>query len=919
MMRFKTLALCVCIFGVSGSALAQPVLVKTQQNIEEYKLKNGFRVILAPNDKETKVFMNTIYFTGSLNDPMGKGGLAHLLEHLAFKGTKDVPNDEFQSRLNQHTLSHNASTGYYSTEYTNTLRPDAKSLKEMIYLEAQRMDRLVLQDQFVPTEIDIVKREREVRLDQPSSVLMDQILKASYGNQGLGRLPIGDLTELQSINLQELEKFYRDWYAPNNAVMVISGKFNKKDVLKHIDQQFSPIASRHVPEQTKVTPFDINAVKQRHFEVEKGSHHMKIHTYLHAQNEPAKTAIALSPALYTIQPSGVLYKNMVQNNTATSVSGSTWIDQNFNMVVLGAVYAPNHDASKIDQALKTELEKKPSFEATELKRLQNIVKNSQETAFKSANALGGLISNYVVSEQGNWTKYFEDQAQLQALTVDQVNAHLADFFVANNRITADITPTPEEQKKAVAQTISEQTLKATEQTKEPVQDIATYQQEVKNLVKRSKEILAKNEKKIQRGQLSNGLEYALFPTTTQNDKVLANIDVSFGSADSLFNQGQLIDLAAYLALRGSTTQTLQQIMDRSIAANGSATISPSGNGLNIRISANKEHFDDYFQYILEVLKQPSFEASEFKLIQSQVLSSLDRPYTEPDTVASLALSRIVERYPQGDLRYHAEPEWMKKQYQSATREQVVSFYQKHMGMNYAKVAITGEFDSKKIKRVLDQHLGNWNTKETYVRLPHQHYGYPAQQLHALAEQREFGSYQAVMAIPVGTDHPDVAAMQVFRHVLADSQLSSRLAQALREKNALVYSFGGNLNFNDWENSGALSIGANYTAGKAKLVSEAIHNVLIEMIENGITDQELAEAKASLLKKRVTAIEDERRIHGYLIPQLEKNRDLLFRTKRDQDLAQLTKQDVHNAIKKHIQLNHLIEVMADQYGTTEVKP
>ena len=108
--RFKRLSLAILLSGWTAASFAQPVLVKTEQNIEEYRLENGLRIILASNDKENKVFMNTVYLTGSLNDPQGKGGLAHLLEHLAFKGTENVKGDEFQRRLDQYTLMTNAST-----------------------------------------------------------------------------------------------------------------------------------------------------------------------------------------------------------------------------------------------------------------------------------------------------------------------------------------------------------------------------------------------------------------------------------------------------------------------------------------------------------------------------------------------------------------------------------------------------------------------------------------------------------------------------------------------------------------------------------------------------------------------------------------------------------------------------------------
>ena len=236
--RFNQYVVSLFILGVSVSSFAQPILVKSEQKIEEYKLDNGFRVILAPNDKENKVYMNTVYFTGSLNDPQNKSGLAHLLEHLAFKGTQNVKGEEFQRRLDQYTLSNNASTDYFATKYINVIRPEQKAINELIHLEAERMDKLVLQEKFVPAEIDIVKREREVRLDQPFAVLMNQVWQSAYGNQYFGRLPIGELDELQSINMDELNHFYQTWYAPNNAVMIIAGKFNSADVLKEVEQQF---------------------------------------------------------------------------------------------------------------------------------------------------------------------------------------------------------------------------------------------------------------------------------------------------------------------------------------------------------------------------------------------------------------------------------------------------------------------------------------------------------------------------------------------------------------------------------------------------------------------------------------------------------------------------------------------------------
>lgn len=916
LVRYKNLSLAILLSGCSALSFAQPVLVKTEQNVEEYRLDNGLRIILAPNDKENKIFMNTVYLTGSLNDPKGKGGLAHLLEHLAFKGTKNVKGDEFQRRLDQYTLMTNASTDYYSTKYTNVIRPEKTALSEVIFLEAERMDQLVLQEKYVPTEIDIVKREREIRLDQPFSVLMDQVFKSAYGNQYLGRLPIGDLNELQSINMQELNQFYRSWYAPNNAFMVISGKFDKAEVLKQIDSHFSPIQSRSVPAQVKVPALKPEQIQQREFTVQKGSDLAKFNIYLNGPDEKIKTALAVSPTLYTLQPSGHLYQSMVESGKSTMVQSSTWLDKDFNLVFMGAIYAPNHQPKTVEQSLIQGVEQSQPFTEAELNRVKNLTRNQADNIKNSATALGSRLSDYAVAYSGDWSQYFKDLNAIENLNVSQVNQVYKGFLKPEYRISGNILPTPEDQKKAQEVTQTEAPKKTLDQqveTEEPLKDVSVYQAEVKQYVAQSKQYLSAKDKQIQRGKLKNGIKYALFPTNIRDDKVYATISLDFGTAQSLMNKGEILDLTAYLMLRSSESQSLQQIADKIIEVGGSATASPSSNGLNIQISAKKEKFAEFFQYVVDVLKNPAFEQSQFDLIKGQTLSSLDRPYTEPDTVSSLTMARTIEVYQPGDIRFHFEPELATRQFKAATREQVLALYQQFFKTHHAHIAVTGEFQPKSIQKMLKNSFADWKAAQPYERLKSEYRSYPAQKIHALSEQREFGSYQALLTFPVGADHADVPALQVFRHILGDSQLSSRLAQELREKNALVYGFSAHVQFNEWADSGALALGANYTAGKSAQVSQTVHQVLNELLTRGVTEQEVEAAKASILKKRVNALEDDRRIHSMLVPQLEKDRKLIYREKRDQAIAQLTKADIDAVIKKYIKLDQLVEVMADQYG------
>ncbi len=574
---------------------------------------------------------------------------------------------------------------------------------------------------------------------------------------------------------------------------------------------------------------------------------------------------------------------------------------------------------KVESSLLAGIEKGKPFTEVELNRVKSLMKTQGDLITKDAVALGSRLSDYTVAG-GQWDQYFKDLDSVEKVKLDDVNQTLKQFLVADHRIDGDILPTPEDQKKAQQQNSKEtpKTLDQVEAKAEPLKDPKVYQQEVAEFLKTSKQYVESNEKKIIRGKLKNGMKYALFPVETRDDRTYATITMDFGTEKSLFNKGTVVDLTSYLLLRGSDKYSLQDIADKSIDAGGAAYASADGNGMTINIQSKSEKFDEFFKFVLDVMKNPKFEQSQFDLIKSQSLSSLDRPYTEPDVVAGLTLSRLLEEYQPGDLRYHFEPELAKQQLKNATQEQVKELYERFFAMNHAQIAITGEFDAKKMQKLLNQEFGRWNGKQPYQKILIDHVDFPAQQVHVLSEQREFGSYQSVLSIPVGKNHPDASALILMNYILGESQISSRLAQELREKNALVYGFGSGLQLDRDTNVGALSISANYTSGRSAQVSASIHKVLNDLVKNGVTEQELEAAKADIMKKRVTALEDERNIHGMLNLQLETNKTLQDRIHHDQELTKLTVADVNRVIKKYIKPEHLVEVMADQYGQAAKK-
>lgn len=903
---------CLCL----GTTAHAAVLVKQEHNIQEYKLENGLHIVLAPNVKANKVVMNTVYFTGALNDPQRKSGLAHLLEHLAFKGTTHLKGEEFQHQLDQYTLMNNASTDYYSTQYLNVIRPDQKAIDQMIYLEAERMHNLVLQKKFIPSEIEIVRREREMRLDQPFALLMDQVFKSAYGNQSLGRLPIGDLKDLKSIQLKEVEHFYQTWYAPNNATVVITGKFDSQKTLEKIEQEFKSISAKTLPAQAVVPTLNVAKIKNRTFTIQKGSDYARFNLYMQGTDSSLQPMLQIAPYLYGLEPSGSLYKTLVQTGEVTGVLANTWSEKDFNVLFLGAVYAPSQDNNKVNQQLTQAIETQAKFQEDDLKRAKSLSKNNMQTVLNNESSLNSTLSDYVVANKGQWVDYFSDEEKIQTLSINQLNQSIEKFANSQHRLSGNILPTPESEKKAQKQKKIIQQAHVEETPNEPVKDISTYQHEVQYYLDHIDTLTNKIQNELKIGKLGNGIQYALYPKATPDNKTYATVTLQFGTAESLKDKNAILDMMSYLLLRGTTQQNLQQITDKSIEMDGGAVASMDTNGIKIQIQANSAHFLDYFNYVLNLIEQPDFDEKEFNLLKQQTLANLDRPYTDPSIVANLVINRQLEQYQVGDFRYHFEPKDAVKAYQAVTRQQIKDSYQTFFKLNHAQIAVTGEFEPNQVLELLDRQAFPIQNAVLYHPVQNDFKRYDARYTHALAEQREFGNYIGSLTLPVNLYDQDAVALYVFEYVLGDSQLSSRLGQNLREKNHLVYGFDSTVDLAKYGNASSLVIQANYTPGKAPQVSDTVKKTLNDLVKNGITLQELESAKANLLKKRATALDDSRAVHSILNSQLETQHDMAETQKRTAMLAKLTKSQVDEVIRKYIDINQYVEVSADQFGTAQ---
>jgi len=220
-------------------------------NAESFTLGNGLQVIVLPNHRVPAVTQMVWYKTGAADDPRGKSGIAHFLEHLMFKGTHANPGAAFSALIAQNGGRDNAFTTEDYTVFHETVAKDRLDLA--MRLEADRMTGLVLDDAAVLPERDVILEERRMRIDNdPSALLREQLIAGLYLNASYHNPTIGWEHEMRGLGTADALAFYRDWYAPNNAILIVAGDVETAEVRVLAQRHFGPLAARSVPPRLRL-------------------------------------------------------------------------------------------------------------------------------------------------------------------------------------------------------------------------------------------------------------------------------------------------------------------------------------------------------------------------------------------------------------------------------------------------------------------------------------------------------------------------------------------------------------------------------------------------------------------------------------------------------------------------------------------
>src|SRR5260370_39541632 len=248
--RRLAVAVLLALLGVTRPGAAQDA-ASLRFGAEGFTLANGLQVVVIPNHRATVVTQMVWYKVGGADEPRGKSGIAHFVEHLMFRGTKEVPPGMFSRLDAQNGGSDHASTAEDYTAYHQTVALDRLPL--VMKLEADRMANLVITDAVVLPEREVIIEERRSRIDNsPAALLNEQVNAAIYLHHPYRIPTIGWEHEMQLLSTQDALDHYRTWYAPNNAVLVIAGDITMAQLKPLAEQYYGPIPARAVPPRDRL-------------------------------------------------------------------------------------------------------------------------------------------------------------------------------------------------------------------------------------------------------------------------------------------------------------------------------------------------------------------------------------------------------------------------------------------------------------------------------------------------------------------------------------------------------------------------------------------------------------------------------------------------------------------------------------------
>ena len=884
---------------VSARALTAVKTVQSVEGITEYRLANGLQVLLIPDDSKPTTTVNVTYRVGSRHENYGETGMAHLLEHLLFKGSPRHP--QVWGEFNKRGFRANGTTWFDRTNYFASFAANEENLRWYLDWQADAMVNSFIARKDLDSEMTVVRNEMEMGENDPGRILFEKTLATMYQWHNYGKSTIGARTDVEGVDIARLQGFYKKYYQPDNATLIVSGKFKPEQVMAWVGQYFGGIAKpkRPVPPLYTLDPVQDGerAVTIRRvggvpllyagYHVVPGAH-------------PDFAAVELLGVIMGDAPSGRLHKQLTEKQLAAGVFSFSEGLADPGFMLLGAQLAAGQDPAQASEALVSAIETAAQTPITneELERAKAKWLKQWDTGFADPQHVGVALSEAVA--QGDWRLFFLIRDRVKAATLADVQRVAGEVFVPSNRTLGQYVPTatpvraPQPARVDVAAQLKGFKGQATAAQAE------AFDASPANIDSRT-----------QRFQLGSGLKVALLPKATRGQAVKATMILHFGNDKSLANWGEIPSAMAALLDKGTAKLTRQQIQDKLDALQAQIGISAGSGQLAVSMSTKREFMPALIELVSDMLKAPSWSADVLDEVRRQALASIEEQRKEPEAVLEEALSRHDNPYPKGDVRYARTFDEMVTDWQAVDLARIQAFHERFVSAAHAEVAVVGDIDAVAVREALERHLSSWTKPEPFERIATPLLKDSPIRMQLSTPDKQNAAMTVALALPLNDRHPDYAAFMMANHLFGSGG-NSRLWNRIREKEGLSYNVYSTVQWNPIEENSQWMAAAIFAPQNRAKVEKAFKEEVNKAIEQGFTQAEFDAGKKGLLSFRRLARAQDNRLAASWASNLYLNRTFAESARVDAALEALTLDQVNSALRRYLHPDQFVMGVAGDF-------
>ncbi len=901
--RFLTAgALVFALFAPAHAAPAAPALLKPVQSVEgitEYRLANGLQVLLAPDDSKPTTTVNVTYHVGSRMENYGETGMAHLLEHLMFKGTPTTRN--VWAEFTRRGMRANGSTWLDRTNYFASFSANEDNLRWYLSWQADAMTHSFIARKDLDSEMTVVRNEMEMGENSPDRILFEKTMAAMYQWHNYGKSTIGARADVENVDIGRLQAFYRLYYQPDNATLIVSGKFDPAKVAAWIQQDFGkiPRPKRELPRLYTLDPTQDGerAVTLRRVG---GSPLLMAGYHVPPGTAPDYAAIEVLGLILGDAPSGRLHKRLVEKQLAASVFGETLATFDPGAAFWGAQIAPGQDIDKARSELLAVVEGLAAepITAEELQRAQAKWLKGWELQFTNPESVGVALSEWIAL--GDWRLFFLVRDRVKALKLPDVQRVAQAYLVQSNRTLGTYIPTEKPVRAPAPARVD-----VAEQIKEfkpqsGAAAVAAFDASPANI-----------DAHTQRFSLPSGLKAALLPKPTRGGAVRATLTLRFGDEKSLLGQSQVASFTASMLNRGTAHLTREQIQDRLDQLKSELSIGGGAGSVSISITSRRENIAETIALAAQLLREPSFPESALDELKRQALSGIQQERDDPEAVVENALARHGNPYPRGDVRYARSFDEIEADVKAVDAAQLRDFHRRFYGASNAQFAAVGDFDANAVKQALQSAFGDWKSPSPYARVPRPLVQRAPARLVLPTPDKQNAVLSVQQAVELNDNDADYPAFMLGNFMLGSGG-DSRLWKRVRDREGLSYNIFSAVSWNNFERNSMWFGGAIYAPQNRDKVELGFREEVARVLKDGFTAEEVASAKNALLNFRRLGRAQDAQLSSALASNLYLDRTFAVSQKVDEALAAMTAEQVNAVMRKYLKPEGFVTGVAGDF-------